>query len=310
MLKQLLPAALGLKPLPSIDWELVNGPASELLPLLAWRLGAEAPPRLKGLLRHTWSRYQWLLDEARQICSLTQHPLLLIDDLALAGRWYPSPSARSLHGLDLLVPRSALPELAAQLEEKGWQRPAWSSPPEYSEWRSKRGVRLRLHWDWLPDTPQHQIHQVWSCALDHEGMRVPSAQDQFWRCCWTGPEPLWLVDAWLLLNSEGSDGWQVPPALNPLLRRWSQIFRHRLGVSVRLPQPRNQPGRSLADQVLALSHRRSGRGSRLLEELARDLRRADLPGYPTEWLRALCQRWKLRSLSQLPGECVRRWRAT
>jgi len=308
VLKRLQLAALGLSPVPDWDWQELEPPAGLWLPLLAWRLGEQAPPRLKGLLRYTWARYQSRVFEVRQIVSICRGPCLVIDDLALATCYYPSPSSRSLEGIDLLPSEEDRHKLENWLLEQGWTRPPWPVPPHYSELRSATQERLRLHRCWLPWGPDRAWEAgVWERAVERQNLLFPAPEDLWWRLGCMSDSRLWLTDMMCLCQQLPDLGRSVPPQLEPALWRWNQIARRQLGRDLVNPEfPKGSW--SLADWVLALHHRRSPRWARLWEQLSWKLKARGQWGFPLEWIRACRDHWNLDSPWQLPMEALRRGR--
>lgn len=302
MLKAVARASLGLAPAPNLEWETAPPALSPWLPMLAWQLGEQAPARLKGLLRHHWARYQVSLQQLRQIREQTEAPCMVLDDLALAGQYYPAPATRTLEGLDLYLAREAADLLKARLLEVGWSVPPWPDPMGFQELRNPQGSRLRLHHLWLPSAPEPEPPGLWERAHQAEDWLWPARQDLIWRCAWRAASPLWVADLYWL----GSPSASPPAGLEPILWRCRQLARQGWGVDL-LPGKYALANWGLVDWALALSHGRSTRWAWLIQDLARDLRARGRAGLPGDWLESCCRLWNLKSPWQIPAKAWQRW---
>lgn len=265
MFEDLQRAALGRTPVPRLNWHEVYGPACSLFPLLAWRLGSEAPARLHGVLRHVWARNQWLLEQARQISALAPERCLLLDGLALAARDYPALNTRPVEHIHLLTSPDAAVALQGSLQERGWKLLSLQS--RGVELRSPEGIPLRLDHTWLPGVCWDSV-----CARSvlHSGCWLPDPVDLFWGHGALSYSPLWLVDLWMLRERHPEAEWERPGPSHPLLWRWNQLSCSQLGQPLlSLPQHTRW---SLSDWLLALTHRRSRSWARLLHHFAVRLR--------------------------------------
>ncbi|MCA9776932.1 MAG: hypothetical protein KC800_09460 [Candidatus Eremiobacteraeota bacterium] len=267
MLKQLQLFALGLEPSDISDWTPVSPVEGLVVPTIAWRLGEAAPPSLKGLRRYTWTRYQVLYRKAQELQRIFNLPAFLADDLNLAGRGYPDPSARSMEGLDFYLREKDLEKAEKRLREYGWNRPSWEPVVGSVELRKEEDPELRLRlWHSLYPGLHYQPELPWSDRSE-ELIHLPLGE-QFWRTCWIKREPLWLIDSWFLLErGAGRD----PSFLSPYLKGWERTARRQVGSAYRFPAAAREDW-SFWDLLLSVSCGRESPLWNRLEELSTAIR--------------------------------------
>ena len=251
--RRILQHALGWESGPlELPWEQLAAEDCSCLPLLAWGQQPLTSPRLKGALRHCWSRHQMLLRQAQDFSRALGEPLLLVDDLALASAYYPHPSARHVEGIDFVVGRFHLSRAAECLGDLGWRPVEWRLPWEYREWRSPSGDRLRLH---LDGYPWPRADPLWAAARAGPDWSVIAPWHQWARVGFGAQPGLWLADAVVLLEHFPEDRVRVcaERGLAAPLWRWNREARRDWGRPL-LPDPEVRWG--WRDRLLALVHRR------------------------------------------------------
>ena len=302
--ERLLRQATGVEPVEVTDWETIPKPDSDLLPTLADRLPAAlASPRLQGLKRYTWARYQLLQAAAREVFALAPESLLLLDDLYLAGRFFPKPSSRVLHGIDFLVRTDDLQAVSQSLEDSGWRKPPWGETRFWTEWRNSEDLRLRLHKSWL-EFADSCPDRIFEEAETWQGFRVLNPGRQLCRCGWQGADHLWLLDVDTLSRLESI---AVPREFEPLIAAWNQASQKMLGHHLALELPASARW-TPAQWALVKSHRGRHFLAKLVEQLAMELVSRQMFGWPGQWSQALCRRWSLANGWQIPGAAWSRWK--
>ena len=295
--ERLLRPAAGVEPVDITGWEDVPKPGSDLLPTLAHQIpAAQTSPKVQGLRRYSWLRYQLLQAAAREVFKQAPQSLLLLDDLYLAGRFYPHPSSRVLHGIDFLVREEALKTVSNRLAELGWRKPSWGDSSFWTEWRNAEDVRLRLHTSWLNYAAPRADH-VFEKAQTWQGFQVLDPGRQLCRCGWQGADHLWLLDIDTLSRHERIT---IPDEFAPLLTAWSQTSLKILGRTPNFEAPtaaRWTPAR----WALRVSHRGRHFFTQMVEQLAMELVSDKLYGWPWQWSEAICRRWSLSTGWQIPG---------
>lgn len=304
-MSSLLRQALGLEAASEAGWEQLERPYSELLPSIAEVMDPSTlSARAKGLKKYTWLRYQLALTEAQKVLAMAPHHLLLADDLHLAGLCYPSPSARVLTGIDFLLHPAVTPALNSQLCELGWRKPDWADPPGESHWMGKESILLRLHTEWL-----HYWRAPWDFvfeqSVEHHGFRGLSPAYQLCRSCRQGPSHLWPLDAHYLLRKFPECAHHLPRPLQVLARAWNRGYQREVGASLGLPE---RGSRTLAEWVLQASSEGSDPYTRMLQEMALELAANGESGGPMQWLHAVCRRWGLGSVAEIPWALWKRLR--
>ena len=302
--QRLLRQATGVEPVDTLGWEAIPKPESDLLPTLADQLPATlVSPRIQGLRRYTWARYQLLQAKAREVFALAPESLLLLDDLYLAGRFYPNPSSRVLHGIDFLGRTEDLQSVSRYLEDSGWRQPPWGESRFWKEWRNSDDLRLRLHTSWL-EFGDPCADLVFEEAETWQGFRVLNPGRQLCRCGWQGVDHLWLLDVETLSRHESTT---VPGEFEPLIAAWNKaslkVLGHRLSYA-----PRASTRWTPAQWALVKSHRGRHFMTKMVEELAMELVSRRLFGWPGQWTQALCRRWSLDNGWQIPGAAWSRWK--
>jgi hypothetical protein len=192
------------------DLDAVDPGSFRLLPLL-WHhlteLGVEDPllERCRGVFRHTWSKNQLLLHRAAPVLAALRRAgidVLVLKGGAMAARYYPSPGARPMNDLDVLVPQAAAGAARELLADLGWT-PTLDLPPSYLPfihalgYRDADGTEIDLHW-----------HAVWEASR-------PDADEPLWRAA----EPLPVAGVEVLTLSPTDHLYQV--AVHGL--RWSEL---------------------------------------------------------------------------------------
>lgn len=192
LLEQIAALLIGRSPAPApttdADWARLIALAQEedVGPLLAWSLGTHArvdlPPSAREQLAAIYQgaiAASLLLQSLRtRICRrLTERgiPVLLLKGAALAFTCYEDPATRPMGDLDLLVPRSQLPDAARCLEENNFRLvslpssllPLMNRPHRHLVYVERnRGMVVELHWEvQLPRRALAKaLPEIWSCS--------------------------------------------------------------------------------------------------------------------------------------------------
>ena len=221
------PGSEGLAWLRAADLDRLDHETTRLLPRLYHQLRADGvaesdlPPRVKGLVRHTWTRNQALLHEAAPaLLELTRRavPWRLVGGAAVLAATGGDLSARPLRDLDLLVRPADLPATAEALRAAGWRthvrdpqslvqwfhRVRWTAPHGLLD------VQVR---PLLEDRDSANLAFAWSGArtatLGPLSVALPPPGILLLSACvagWFTPRPpalMWVLDAADLLRSGG-----------------------------------------------------------------------------------------------------------
>jgi hypothetical protein len=223
------PAAEGVAWLRAADLDGLDHETARLLPRLYHQLRAEGvaeadlPPRVKGLVRHTWTRNQALLHEAAPaLAELTRRavPWRLVGGAAVLAATGGDLSARPLRDLDLLVRPADLPATAEALHAAGW-RTHVRDPQSLVQWfhrvrwTAPHGL-LDVHVrPLLEDRDSANLALAWSGArtatLGTLSVALPPPDILLLSACvagWFTPRPpalMWALDAADLLRSGGME---------------------------------------------------------------------------------------------------------
>lgn len=223
------PADAGLAWLRAADLDRLDHETAGLLPRLHGLLRAEGvaesdlPPRVKGLVRHTWTRNQALLHEAAPVLAeLTRRAVAwrLVGGAAVLAATTGELAARPLRDLDILVRAADLPATADALRAAGW-RTHVRDVPQLVQWfhrvrwtapQGRLDVQVR---PLLEDRDRANLAYAWSGArtapLGHLAVALPPPETLLLSVCvagWFTPRPpalRWVLDAADLLRTGGMD---------------------------------------------------------------------------------------------------------
>lgn len=223
----------------SVEIDHIEAASQRLLPLATERLtkagigsGHSEWPRMRGMVRHAWTRNQVHVHRLAPLLARWDAaglPHLLLKGLPLAFTVYPGPGARPMDDVDVLVPFTEGARAAQMLLDSGWRALSAipSGAPGDMAWRALHGAGFAS-----PDGLQIDLH--WN-ALEECG--APKADASFWERAVpfaTGPlrsrqlcpadtllhiithgmraNPIssirWIVDAMLLLRA-GKVDWAI-----------------------------------------------------------------------------------------------------
>lgn len=213
----------------AVDIEALDPASYRVLPLLWHNLshaGVDHPllERCRGVFRHTWSKNQLLLHRTAPLLrafGAAGIPLLVLKGGALGQLYYPSPGARPMNDLDVMVPFAAASAARELLERAGW-RPTLDLPPAQLAfihalgYRDGAGTELDLHWHALWEGARPGADDpLWRRAqpLRLAGLELATlcATDHLFQVCvhglrWSEVPPIhWVADAALLLRSGAID---------------------------------------------------------------------------------------------------------
>jgi hypothetical protein len=208
--------------------------SQRLFPLVYRRLAAAGvdDPRLdklKGVLRHSWSRNQLLFHHgAAAVRAFGEAGIdtLLLKGAALATLVYRDPGVRPMEDLDLLVHRQDAARAMDVLRAAGWH-PTSARPEErLAVWHAdsfvdEGGRALDLHWNALWQLSDDA--ELWAAsvpaALNGVPTRALGHADQLLHVCvhglrWASVPPIrWVADGVLTVRAAG-------PALD-----WGRLVR-------------------------------------------------------------------------------------
>lgn len=210
------------------DLDSLDRASYRLLPLL-WhnlsRLGIRDPvlERCRGVYRRTWSANQLLFHRAREVLTEltgTGMPVLILKGAAMAAAYYPSPGARPMNDVDIMVPARDAETARAHLTRLGWEPslrlPSGSLPFVHAlGYRHPSGAMLDVHWHALWEWTRAGADEAfWRAAVPSElaGARVLSLApaDHLVQLAVHGlrfspvPPIHWVADAWQVMQRAGA----------------------------------------------------------------------------------------------------------
>ncbi len=223
------PASEGVAWLRAADLDQLDHETARLLPRLYHQLRADGvaesdlSPRVKGLVRHTWTRNQALLHEAAPaLVELTRRavPWRLLGGAGVLAATTGELASRPLRDLDVLVRPADLPAVAEALRAAGWRTHVRDTPRLVQwfhrvRWTAPHGL-LDVHVrPLLEDRDSANLALAWSGArtatLGQLPVALPPPETLLLPACiagWFTPRPpalMWVLDAADLLRSGGMD---------------------------------------------------------------------------------------------------------